>query len=64
MCGAEIELVPYGASWRSVVGTQEASAPASAWRTNSFDDAGWPVGIAPIGRPSDCLLYTSDAADE
>jgi hypothetical protein len=44
------EVVPYGASWRYLVGLSEASSPDStAWRKPGFDDSAWSVGAAPIG---------------
>jgi len=30
-------------------GTAEASAPATAWRGQGFDDSGWQSGATPIG---------------
>src|ERR1051326_9404129 len=42
-------LIPTGSSWKYFIGTQEASSPTSAWRTNVFDDSSWLSGSAPIG---------------
>jgi hypothetical protein len=36
-------------TWRYHKGTTEASGPATAWRTASFDDSGWLTGTMPIG---------------
>jgi hypothetical protein len=39
-----------GAStWKYFKGTQEASAPDSAWRANGFADGSWASGAAPFG---------------
>src|SRR3954462_9571438 len=38
-----------GSSWKYFIGTQEASAPASAWRQIAFDDSSWSPGLLPIG---------------
>src|SRR3954464_10243291 len=38
-----------GASWKYFIGTQEASAPTTAWRQIGFVDAGWAEGLLPIG---------------
>lgn len=42
-------LINPGSQWRYLKGTQEASAPTTAWRENEFDDATWSVGALPIG---------------
>lgn len=41
-------VVPSGATWRWLKGTNEASSPISAWRQRSFHDAAWPQGAAPF----------------
>ena len=41
-------LVPSNSVWRLFRGTNEASSPATTWRTNTFDDASWEVGPAPF----------------
>ncbi len=38
-----------GSSWKYFVGTQEASTPMGAWRSNTFNDASWTPGNTPIG---------------
>jgi hypothetical protein len=43
------QLVGAGEVWRYFKGTSEASAPATAWRQRSFNDAGWLQGRASIG---------------
>src|SRR5262245_27394082 len=51
---ATMTLVPPGATWRYLKGTEEASVPdAAAWRQVEFDDSGWLVGPEPIlyGEP-------------
>ncbi len=35
--------------WKYFVGTQEASTPQAAWRSNTFNDASWIPGTTPIG---------------
>jgi hypothetical protein len=44
-----LPLAPAGSSWRFFRGRSEASAPRSAWRQASFDEAGWEEGSAPLG---------------
>jgi hypothetical protein len=40
----------FGATnWTYFVGTQEASTPQAAWRSNFFNDATWTIGKTPIG---------------
>jgi hypothetical protein len=41
-------LVPLQASWHYLKGTNEASAPLSAWRQAGFDDEKWSLGSAPF----------------
>ena len=38
-----------GASWKYVLGTQEASSPVNAWRQINFPETGWQEGLLPIG---------------
>lgn len=45
--GADV-LVPFGAIWRWKKGTNEASTPITAWRTNGFNDTAWLTGRAPF----------------
>lgn len=40
--------ISYQSNWKYLKGTSEASTPIDAWRTNGFDDAGWPTGPAPL----------------
>ena len=47
--GANITVFDYNTSWKYVLGTSEASVPASAWRAVVFNDAAWSTGPAPIG---------------
>jgi hypothetical protein len=44
-----VDLIPLGSSWKYFLGTEAPSDPGHAWRLAGFDDAAWPVGIAPIG---------------
>ena len=37
----EVALVRVGETWRYLKGTNEASAPVTAWRQIGFDDSGW-----------------------
>lgn len=46
--GAQEVLVPFGSTWRWKKGTNEASVPITAWRTNGFNDAAWLIGNAPF----------------
>jgi hypothetical protein len=41
-------LVSSNSTWRFFRGTNEASVPPTAWRTNTFDDATWETGEAPF----------------
>jgi len=41
-------LVPFGAVWRWMKGTNEVSNPVTAWRTNGFNDSSWLTGTAPF----------------
>ena len=47
-----------GATWRYRKGSAEASAPATAWRRQDFDDSGWSQGPAPIGYGAGTLGTT------
>jgi len=47
--GANVLLLPDGASWRYFKGLREPSAAAGAWRQPEFDDSGWLSGRTPIG---------------
>ena len=38
-----------GASWKYLLGTQEASTPTNAWRQADFVETGWQEGLMPIG---------------
>jgi glucose/arabinose dehydrogenase len=40
------ELIPAGAEWRYLKGTE---APPAGWNTTGFDDSGWSAGPAGIG---------------
>ena len=42
----DIALIPANASWRYLA---PSSAPATTWKTNTFDDASWSAGISPLG---------------
>lgn len=45
--GRALDLVASGTDWRYLKGLVEASSPdTTAWRTDAFNDAGWPVGPA------------------
>jgi len=44
-----IEKIAKGTTWRYRKGTDEASAPATAWRAIDFDDGSWDIGAAPFG---------------
>ena len=59
------ELFNFGATWKYLVGTNEASSPdVQAWRLPAFDDSAWASGTAPIGyanppnHPSEEALVT------
>jgi hypothetical protein len=43
------DLIPLGAPWKYILGTQEASVPATAWRQPAFNDGAWLSGTAPLG---------------
>ncbi len=45
---ARTVLLQSNATWRFVKGTAEASAPANAWRSPEFNDAGWTASAAPF----------------
>ncbi|MEI7729006.1 MAG: immunoglobulin domain-containing protein [Verrucomicrobiota bacterium] len=40
---------PTNSTWRYFIGTTEASSPVDAWRQNTYNDASWSEGQAPIG---------------
>jgi len=42
-------LVEAGTTWRYLKGTQEASAPVTAWRQQGFPDGSWSTGATGIG---------------
>jgi hypothetical protein len=44
--GDDISLVRVGEAWRHYRGTDEPSAPVTAWRTLGFDDSSWPEGTS------------------
>ncbi len=47
---APATLLPAGApGWKYFKGTTEPSSPLAAWRGESFDDAAWLAGQAPLG---------------
>ena len=51
VCGLRAQtypLVPAGAAWRWLKGTNEASSPVTAWRQVSFNDSAWLLGAAPF----------------
>ncbi|MFT4225559.1 PKD domain-containing protein [Micropruina sp.] len=43
------QVIAESANWRYYY---DASAPAAAWKTSTFDDSGWSTGAAPIGYGS------------
>ena len=45
---AQETIIPNGASWRWLPGTNEVSTPFTAWRTNGFDDSTWLAGLTPF----------------
>lgn len=45
---ARTVLVQTNSAWRFVKGTNEASAPATAWREPLFDDSAWGLSAAPF----------------
>ena len=47
--GGSTLLINETSSWKYVRGTNEASAPTTAWRALNFDDSLWAVGNTPIG---------------
>ena len=46
LLAAEVSLARVGDSWRYYRGTNEPSSPATAWRAPTFNDSGWPSGMA------------------
>lgn len=42
----DLDLVPAGGEWAYSFGAQ---APGQGWQEVAFDDAAWPVGLAPLG---------------
>jgi hypothetical protein len=44
-----VTLIASNSTWKYFKGTSEASAPTSAWRLASFNDAGWQTGPGAIG---------------
>ncbi|MBN1671398.1 MAG: lamin tail domain-containing protein [Kiritimatiellae bacterium] len=44
--------VSAGSVWKYRKGSRECSTPATAWRSVSFNDSGWPSGDAPFGYGS------------
>jgi hypothetical protein len=55
------DLIPLGSSWKYRVGTQLASNPADAWRSNAFNDVSWSSGAAPIGY--DTIVQTGTSIE-
>jgi len=51
------------ATWKYRKGTEEASDPATAWRTHGFDDAAWPTGALPIGYGTPGISYGTTLGD-
>ena len=47
--GASSSPIPAGSQWRYFKGTQEPSAPPTAWTQIGFDDSSWEVGPAGFG---------------
>ena len=45
----EAALVRVGENWRYLKGTNEASAPVTAWRETDFDDTSWLTGRSGFG---------------
>lgn len=45
---AQENAITNGATWRWRPGTNEASTPFTAWRTNRFNDSSWLTGPAPF----------------
>ncbi|MFO1512779.1 MAG: lamin tail domain-containing protein [Verrucomicrobiota bacterium] len=45
---AQENVITNGSTWRWRPGTNEASTPFTAWRTNGFNDSTWLVGTAPF----------------
>ena len=52
-------LVSSNSTWRFFRGTNEASTPPAAWRTNTFDDAAWEVSAAPFYYFGTNALFTN-----
>lgn len=48
LISAQENVITNGATWRWQRGTNEASTPFTAWRTNGFNDSAWFVGPAPF----------------
>ncbi len=42
----DIAVIPANSSWRVLA---PANTPDAAWKTNTFDDASWAVGLSPLG---------------
>jgi hypothetical protein len=60
---AAYDLIPLGAlDWKYLIGTQEASSPIGAWRTNEFNDATWSTGRTPIGYTTGGTLTGYEAS--
>lgn len=57
--GDEISLVRVGEPWRYYRGTNEPSAPVTAWRETAFDDSGWLEG--PSGFSTTAYSETTEA---
>lgn len=51
-------LLPRGAEWRYLKGTDEASDPIWAWHETAFDHSGWEAGNMPIGYGNDLQMRT------
>lgn len=43
------DLIPLGSTWKYVIGTNEPSSPADAWRQIVFNDGAWSSGPGPVG---------------
>ena len=54
-----VTILNSGSTWKYVKGTNEASAPPTAWRQLGFDDAIWPAGALPIGYDPSLPMGTS-----
>ena len=44
-----LTIIPTGSNWKYFKGLSEASTPATAWRSRTFDDSEWATGAGPIG---------------